>query len=103
MDQVVRVPRVPELGETVLGAGTLKLVPGGKGANQAVAIARLGSEVSMAGRIGNDPFGERLLRGLHADNIDTVLIVVDQVEAGGEAFIFLTTDGNNAMVLELEA
>ncbi len=99
MDQVVRVPRLPELGETLLGAGSLKLVPGGKGANQAVAIARLGSAVSMAGRIGNDPFGERLLRALHADNIDTELIVVDQEEASGVAFIFLTPDGNNAIVV----
>src|SRR5207302_2598020 len=75
MDQVVRVPHLPELGETLLGAGSLKLVPGGKGANQAVAIARLGSAVSMAGRIGNDPFGERLLSALQADNIGTELIV----------------------------
>src|ERR1700686_5232805 len=85
MDQVVRVPRIPLLGETLLGAGSLKLVPGGKGANQAVAIARLGSAVSMAGRIGNDLFGERLLRALQADNIDTELIVVDQEEATGVA------------------
>ena len=99
MDQVVRVPRLPELGETLLGAGSLKLVPGGKGANQAVAIARLGSAVSMAGRIGNDPFGERLLSALQADNIGTELIVVDQEEASGVAFIFLTPDGNNAIVV----
>lgn len=99
MDQVVRVPRLPELGETLLGAGSLKLVPGGKGANQAVAIARLDSAVSMAGRVGNDPFGERLLKALQADNIDTELIVVDQKEASGVAFIFLTPDGNNAIVV----
>jgi ribokinase len=99
MDQVVRVPHLPELGETLLGAGSLKLVPGGKGANQAVAIARLGSAVSMAGRIGNDPFGERLLSALQADNIGTELIVVDQEEASGVAFIFLTPDGNNAIVV----
>ncbi|MBO0783485.1 MAG: ribokinase, partial [Ktedonobacteraceae bacterium] len=58
MDQVVRVPRIPVMGETLLGAGALKLVPGGKGANQAVAIARLGGSVAIAGRVGNDPFGE---------------------------------------------
>src|ERR1700694_5881919 len=97
MDQIVHTPRMPTLGETLLGAGSLKLVPGGKGANQAVAIARLGSAVSMAGRIGNDPFGEHLLSALQVDNIDTELIVVDQEEASGVAFIFLTPDGNNAI------
>ncbi len=99
MDQVVRVPRIPLLGETLLGAGSLKLIPGGKGANQAVAMARLGAAVAMAGRVGNDAFGERLLNSLQADRIDTGLIVVDQVEASGVAFIFLTTDGNNAIVV----
>jgi len=99
MDQVVHVPRIPVLGETLLGAGSLKLVPGGKGANQAVAMARLGAPVAMAGRVGNDPFGERLLSSLRSDNVDTGLIVVDQEEASGVAFIFLAPDGNNAIVV----
>lgn len=99
MDQVVRVTRIPVLGETLLGAGSLKLVPGGKGANQAVAMARLGAPVAMAGRVGNDPFGERLLSSLRSDNVDTDLIVVDQEEASGVAFIFLGPDGNNAIVV----
>jgi ribokinase len=99
MDQIVRVPRIPVLGETLLGAGSLKLVPGGKGANQAVAMARLGAPVAMAGRVGNDPFGERLLSSLRSDNVDTGLIVVDQEEASGVAFIFLAPDGNNAIVV----
>src|SRR5881227_245878 len=99
MDQIVRVPRIPALGETLLGAGSLKLVPGGKGANQAVAMARLGAPVAMAGRVGNDPFGERLLSSLQSDNVDTGLIVVDQEEASGVAFIFLAPDGNNAIVV----
>jgi len=99
MDQIVRVPRIPALGETLLGAGSLKLVPGGKGANQAVAMARLGAPVAMAGRVGNDPFGERLLSSLRSDNVDTDLIVVDQEEASGVAFIFLAPDGNNAIVV----
>src|SRR5437588_2055853 len=99
MDQVVRVPRIPVLGETLLGADSLKLVPGGKGANQAVAMARLGARVAMAGRVGSDPFGERLLRSLQADHVDTGLIVIDQEEASGTAFIFLTPDGDNAIVV----
>lgn len=99
MDQVVHVPRIPVLGETLLGAGSLKLVPGGKGANQAVAMARLGASVMMAGRIGSDPFGEQLLKALQDDAIDTHLVVVDAQEASGTAFIFLVLDGDNAIVV----
>ena len=99
MDQVVRVPHLPALGETLLGAGSLKLVSGGKGANQAVAIARLGTPVSMAGRVGNDSFGTQLLASLQADAVNTELIVVDQKEASGVAFIFLSPEGNNAIVV----
>ncbi len=99
MDQVVRVPRIPVLGETLLGAGSLKLVPGGKGANQAVAMARLGAFVTMAGRVGRDPFGEQLLQSLRANQLNTGLVVVDQEEASGVAFIFLAPDGNNAIVV----
>jgi ribokinase len=99
MDQVVRVPRIPVLGETLLGAGSLQLIPGGKGANQAVAMARLGASVSMAGRVGSDPFGERLLSAMQTDAVNTDLIVVDPDEASGTAFIFLTPDGDNAIVV----
>ena len=99
MDEVVRVPRLPALGETLLGAGSLRLVPGGKGGNQAVATARLGASVVMAGRVGKDAFGEQLLHSLQADNVDVRLIAVDSNEASGVAFIFLTPDGDNAIVV----
>ncbi len=99
MDQVVRIPRLPTFGETVLGAGSLQLVAGGKGANQAVAMTRLGASVTMAGRVGTDPFGEQLLKALQHDAIDTHLIVVDHEEASGVAFIFLSHNGDNAIVV----
>jgi ribokinase len=99
MDQVVEVPRLPALGETLLVAGSLKLVPGGKGANQAVAMARLGAPVAMAGRVGTDPFGEQLLKALLADKINTGLIAIDQQEASGTAFIFLSPNGENAIIV----
>lgn len=99
MDQIVRVERLPTLGETLLGAGSLRLVPGGKGANQAVAMARLGASVSMAGRVGADSFGTHLLKALQADHVDTSLIVVDEQEASGVALIFLTPQGENAIVV----
>jgi ribokinase len=99
MDQVVTVPHLPALGETLLGAGSLTLVPGGKGANQAVAMARLGATVTMAGRVGADPFGEQLLQALHADAIHTDLMVIDQTAASGVAFIFLTPERDNAIIV----
>src|SRR5262249_23549636 len=99
MDQIVRVPRVPRMGETLLGAGSLKVVPGGKGANQAVAMARLGASVAMVGRVGSDPFSEQLLKALQNDHIDTDMIVIDPEEASGVAFIFLGPDGDNAIVV----
>jgi ribokinase len=99
MDQVVRIARPPVLGETLLGAGSLKLVPGGKGANQAVAMARLGAPVAMAGRVGTDPFGEQLIKALLADKVDTGLVAIDQQEATGVAFIFLSPDGDNAIIV----
>jgi len=99
MDQVLHVPRIPLLGETLLSESSLKLAPGGKGANQAVAMARLGAPVAMAGRLGNDAFGEALLRSLRADNVNTDLIVVDQEESTGVALIYLTPAGDNAIVV----
>lgn len=99
MDQVVHVPRIPALGETLLGAGSLRLVPGGKGANQAVAMARLAGKVRMAGRVGSDPFGAQLVQALEVEAIDSGLIVVDQAETSGTAFIFLVPDGDNAIVV----
>lgn len=99
MDQVIRVPRIPAFGETLPGAGSLKLVPGGKGANQAVALARLGARVMMAGCVGNDPFGVQLLKALQADAVDTHLVMTDTEESSGTAFIFLSPQGDNAIVV----
>lgn len=99
MDQVVRVERLPVLGETVLGNGSLRLVPGGKGANQAVAMTLLGAAVSIAGRVGNDPFGSSLLTALQTAHVDTSLVVVDEQEASGVALIFLAPTGENAIVV----
>ncbi|HEU5374545.1 MAG TPA: ribokinase [Ktedonobacteraceae bacterium] len=99
MDQVVQVERLPVWGETLLSAGSVRLVPGGKGANQAVAMARLGASVRMAGRVGADPFGAHLLKALQADLIDTSLVLVDSQEASGVALIFLGPAGDNAIVV----
>src|SRR3954469_3911393 len=68
MDLVCRTPHVPRPGETVLGSD-LSMIPGGKGANQAVAAARLGGRVHMVGRVGDDDLGRRLLKGLAEDGV----------------------------------
>src|SRR6476659_8394900 len=73
MDLICRTPHIPRGGETVLGDGFMT-VPGGKGANQAVAAAKLASRdypVHMIGRVGEDDFGERLLNGLQLHNVNT--------------------------------
>lgn len=99
MDEVIQVARLPVPGETLLGTGSLRLVPGGKGANQAVAMARLGASVSMAGRVGRDPHGTTLLHSLAADGVDTSLVTVDEQAATGVAFIFLLPGGENAILV----
>src|SRR5258708_27712139 len=99
MDQVAQVARLPIQGETLLGQSTLRLVPGGKGANQAVAMARLGAQVSLAGRIGQDAFGTHLLQALQTDGVQTTLLTVDEQEATGVALIFLLPKGVNATVV----
>src|SRR5690606_8257027 len=63
MDLVCRIPYIPRPGETILGSD-LATIPGGKGANQAVAAAKLGADVYMIGRVGSDDFGMRLVTGL---------------------------------------
>ncbi|MDD5220707.1 MAG: PfkB family carbohydrate kinase, partial [Candidatus Bipolaricaulis sp.] len=63
MDLVTEVARIPRPGETVRGE-SLRYYPGGKGANQAVAAARLGATVAFFGKVGRDPFGDRLVDGL---------------------------------------
>src|SRR5260370_2591949 len=90
MDQVVHVPRIPLLGETLLSTSSLKLVPGGKGANQAVALARLGAPVAMAGRLGSEPFGEALLPSLRAANVNTPPILAHHDATSTVALTSLT-------------
>ncbi|MEO1447822.1 MAG: PfkB family carbohydrate kinase, partial [Cyanobacteria bacterium J06635_11] len=69
MDLVAQVPYLPQPGETILG-DRFVMTPGGKGANQAVAAARLGARTAMIGRVGNDGIGQALRSRLQAENID---------------------------------
>ena len=108
MDISVTVPRLPGPGATVLGSAA-QFTPGGKGANQAVAAARLGADVCMVGCVGDDDFGRQLLAALRAEGIDAdavrtvtsiptglAMIAVDQV---GENLIIVASGANHQVSL----
>jgi ribokinase len=96
-DLVVRAPRFPHPGETISG-GDLQVIPGGKGANQAVAAVRLGANVSMLGRVGNDNFGDFLLDNLKQNQVDISRVLRDE-SSTGTAIIVVDDNGQNSIVL----
>jgi len=98
MDLVVRVDRMPREGETIIGR-EFQTFPGGKGANQAVACARLGAQTFMAGRLGADSFGDALLENLRKDGIDTAHIARDPSASSGTAMIVVDKSGQNSIVV----
>lgn len=98
VDMVVRVPALPRPGGTVLG-DRLLTVPGGKGANQAAAAARLGARVRLIGRVGADVFGEELAGGLEADGVDVSGVARDDVEPTGAALIIVESGGQNLIAV----
>lgn len=100
-DLVVRAPRFPQPGETISGED-LQTFPGGKGANQAVAAARLGTSVSMLGRVGKDDFGDYLLNNLQANKVDTQYVQRDDASTG-TAIIVVDANGQNSIVLSAGA
>ena len=97
MDLVATSARMPEVGETVFGR-SFHTAPGGKGANQAVAAARLGAEVRMVGRVGDDQFGPTLLEGMRSEGIDVSGVSVDPVNPSGVALILLDDQAQNIIV-----
>ena len=98
LDFVVGVESIPQVGETVLG-GDLMQIPGGKGANQAVAAARLGRSVAMVGRVGDDSAGEALRHALDHDGVDTSALLTTPGVPSGVALIAVQHDGDNAIVV----
>ncbi len=98
LDLVVEVPRVPLVGETVLGSD-LARIPGGKGANQAVAAARLGRSVAMIGRVGDDEGGRILRDALETDGVDTSHLATTPDVPNGVALIAVGADGDNSIVV----
>lgn len=90
MDLVVNVDTMPKPGQTIIGSN-FKEVPGGKGANQAVAMTRLNGNVSMIGKVGEDGFGQTLINSLKNDKVDTTYI---QTAKGATGVALITVDKN---------
>ncbi|GGZ66204.1 ribokinase [Streptomyces subrutilus] len=97
MDLVAYVPKAPRLGETVTGRA-FRTVPGGKGANQAVAAARLGGEVVMIGAVGADGFGVRLRSALAAAGVETAALRTVEGPSG-TAHITVDDEGGNSIIV----
>jgi ribokinase len=97
-DMVIRTPRIPRPGETVLG-GEFFMASGGKGANQAVAAARAGGDVHFIARVGDDVFGRQSLDGFVGDGIHTVHIFQDKDAPSGVALIVVGPDGENCIAV----
>ncbi len=98
MDMVVKTNHIPVPGETVL-SGSFFMNPGGKGANQAVAAARLGAEVVFISKLGNDVFGKQFAQLFSEENIDTNYLVSDENLPSGVALITVDKEGENSIVV----
>lgn len=98
LDLVARVPQLPKPGETLSGY-SFSTVPGGKGANQAVGVAKLGGSSRMIGRVGGDAFGEELLRSLQDAGVQTDLVSVDRSISSGVAMIAVDDQSENHIIV----
>jgi ribokinase len=98
MDMVVKTSHIPQPGETVLG-GTFFMNPGGKGANQAIAVARLGAEVAFIGKIGDDIFGRQSSQLFEDEGVDIAGMVADEDQPSGIALITVDEKGENSIVV----
>lgn len=98
MDLVARTPRLPIPGETLLG-NDFFTAPGGKGANQAVAAAKLGIDTQLVGRLGGDSFGRELLSSLNLAGVETSGVLVDEAAHSGVAVIAVDDSGENHIII----
>jgi len=98
MDLVVKSKRIPAVGETILG-GDFIMVPGGKGANQAVAAAKLGAEVYFIAKLGNDIYAEQSLDNFKKEKVNTNHVIQTGEAPSGVALIMVDDDGNNSIVV----
>lgn len=98
MDLVVKSERIPVIGETILG-GDFVMVPGGKGANQAVAAAKLGAKVYFVAKLGEDIFGTQSLSNFKKEGVNTTYVTQTKEAPSGVALITIDNSGNNVIVV----
>ena len=98
MDLVVKSTRIPAIGETILG-GDFIMAPGGKGANQAVAAAKLGAQVFFIAKLGEDIFGSQSLDNFKKEGVNTKYVIQTEEAPSGVALIMVDDDGNNLIVV----
>lgn len=96
IDLIVNLPKIPIIGETVLG-GESAMVFGGKGANQAIAAKRTGNNIGFIAKVGNDFFGKKMLHHFEAEGLPTHLILTDKTTPTGVAQIFVSAKGENSI------
>ncbi len=97
-DMIIKLDRIPQPGETILG-GEFTTAAGGKGANQAVAAARAGGQVTFVARVGRDMFGEQAVAGFVKDGIQVEYVTRDHAAPSGVALIFVAKDGENSIAV----
>ncbi|MCD6598900.1 MAG: ribokinase [Bacteroidales bacterium] len=97
-DMIIKSDHLPVPGETILG-GEFLMAQGGKGANQAVAAARLGGKVSFIAKTGNDIFGNQSIKSLKKEHINTGFVLCDETRPSGVALISVDSKGENSIVV----
>ncbi len=97
-DMVIKAAKLPAKGETVIG-GTFLMTAGGKGANQAVAAARLGGQVTFVTKVGDDVFGRQSVQGFEKEGIDTAFVYRDSENPSGVALIGVDAEGENSIMV----
>jgi ribokinase len=95
-DMILQMEHIPRPGETILG-GQFSMAAGGKGANQAVAAARAGGQVTFVARVGRDMFGRQAVEGFRRDSIDIQHVIQDEQAPSGVALIFVAASGENSI------
>ena len=98
MDLIATVPRLPLIGETLHGS-SFATGYGGKGANQAACVAKLGARCLFVGKVGNDVFGKGMLDNLNGLGLDTTGVTITDKASSGVAPIFVDPDGKNAIII----
>ncbi|WP_315070411.1 ribokinase [uncultured Clostridium sp.] len=98
MDMVISINKMPLIGETIF-SDNFKLAHGGKGANQAVASKRLGADVYMISKVGQDAYGNQIVNSLQEENINVTNVFRDNSKPTGTAIITVDNDGNNSIIV----